>query len=654
MKKFFPAGGKVRFCYLLAALFFLSPLIPHESLARSDQIIDGPIKLIEPLEGSEIIAKKPVIRCAITEPFSTEKLLVLLDGTDITNILELSSEGFEFTPVQILPSGTHTLSITVYTADGREFQREFTFSTRHSEAFKDAYSSNEITTIYETALIMPDDAVSAPRSKVESNLSSQTELREERWEFTLSTNLRFLDQSLPVNPPEKKGLNLAGYLFQGRYRGDELQFLTQIGDIQINETQNTVQDLARRGGRFSLQYTDLKLNAFVVNSEQVYGFRGGTGIEGNTDDHIMGLSGEIGLFSDRIRFRTVYVTGGESGSSFGIWSPGGRKGEVLGLVLKADLLEQKLTAEAELDLSEFDADTSDEFPSESDKAYRLRVSGYSGGYSYEALYEYMGPDYEVIGNQGLQKNREGFMLRGGANFQIHSINLSFSRYNDNVKADALYPRVYTYQGMIDYTFNKIQNLPIGFSYQKTILDSTMEPPSTPPLRMDTDTVTGRVNYMKEPWNIGLQASHSIQNDRTDGGSDTTTTTYTLIPAYLAEHVSISPNFTFNRSKHHLTGVSTDTYTVNLELRGDVFHKRVTYELAGTYNNVKSSDGTVEQDTLQTNFRLSYHLSKIFQGFLNPSVGIKGLYNKTNDRANKQRNDELVLLLVFSTSMPFTF
>jgi hypothetical protein len=69
-------------------------------------------------------------------------------------------------------------------------------------------------------------------------------------------------------------------------------------------------------------------------------------------------------------------------------------------------LNQKLATEAEFDISRFDPDTQDEFSSERDKAYRLKVGGAWDKYTYEALYEYMGPDYEVIGNQGLQKNRE--------------------------------------------------------------------------------------------------------------------------------------------------------------------------------------------------------------------------------------------------------
>ncbi len=651
----FKKGKTVLF---FSIVFLIIPLFSFPVYAQSDTTADGIIQLIAPEEGSEIIAKKPLIRSVITEPFSPENLLVLFDGIDVTGILDITPEGFEYRPIDVLPSGMHTLSITVSTRDGYEVQQEFVFSTRHSRNLEEAYSSNELTAIYEAVLKKPKDVENEPYSKIESNLRSVIRLKEKGWEFTLSTNLRYLDQSLPLFFPENKGINVIDYLLQGKYSKDEFQLLTGIGDIQINETNNTVQGLARRGGRFYLQYKDFNLSAFVVNSKQVFGFRNvrdGIGIDGSLDDHIMGVSAEAGFFDNKASFKTIYVTGGEEGSSFGIFTEGGgNKGNALGFVLKTDFFEQKLTTEAEIDFSEFDPDTSDEFSSESDSAYKLKAGGYYSKYNYGVVYEYMGPDYEVIGNRGLQKNREGFTLNGGANFQIHAINFFLSRYNDNVNGDDLYSRIYTYQGMIDYTFKKFQGLPIGLSYQKSILDSTMEPEFTLPLRTDSDTFSGRINYMKDKWNLGLQASHSIQDDREDTGNDTATTTYTFASSYSLEHFSVSPGVSFNRSKYRLQGTRTDTYTANIDIRGNALKGNLTYGVAGTYNRTKSSDGSTELDTVNTNFEVAYSIGRKLLDFLNPKVGIRGLYRKTNDSVYGTENDEFTLLLVLSTSMPFSF
>ena len=627
--------------------------------AQSDVIGQNLIQLLEPQEGVEVIAKKPIIKCNILHPFSQENLLVMLDGEDITGVLDIRPEGFEYKPIRVLSSGVHSLRVVLYMPDGKEVQKDFVFSTRHSKTFEDAYSNNELTTIYTSVLEKPEDVTTTPYSKIESNFKSETRLKNGHWEFTLTTNLRYIDQSLPLNQPERKGLDLINYLLQGKYSKDGLGILTEIGDVQINETENTVMGLAKRGGNVSFQYKDLTLRTFLVKSQSVFGYRGGvrgsTGIEGSLDDHIMGVSGETFFLSRKVNLKTIYVTGGETGDSFGTWTDAsGRKGSVAGFVLGTDFFNQKLATEAEVDFSRFDADTTDDFSADNDKAYKLKIGRTSGNYVYEALYKYIGPDYQVLGNQGLQKNTEGFTLSGGMNLDIHSVNLSLSRYSDNVEDDELYPKVYAYQGAINYTFKKFQSAPISLSYQKSIIDSSKEPSTITPIETETDTITGGINYIKDRWNFGIQTAYSSQNDRTSAGNDSTSNTYTFITSYVMDDFSISPGFTFNRLRYPQQGTRTDTYTTNLDIRGKAMEDNLSYGLAGTYNRTKAGDGSSEQDTINTNLEVAYSLGKKLFDFLNPSAGIRGTYNKTNNKVSGGENDELILLLVLSTSMPFSF
>ncbi len=654
-KNIFPTfGGRGCFIFIFC---LITSLLYRPAYGQSDSVVTSQIQLITPPEGTQIISKKPVIKCSIKVPFDPQKLLVLLDGTDISGILEITPEGFGYKPMGVLPPGSHTLSVTALSQEGKELKQDFTFSTRHSKAAEEVSSNNEITTLYEKLLGQSDEAINQPSWKVESNLASESKLKEKEWEFSFKTNVRHFDQNLGVLPPLESGFSLANYLFQGKYTENRMSFLGEMGDVLINETPNTVQGLARRGGNLVFQSKDLhlQLRTFAVKSEQVFGFKGGLGIETSTDDHITGVSGDLGLISDQVRFRAIYITGGEEGNSLGISTTGGeKKGNVLGFLFTTDFFKQKLTTEAEFDISRFDADAQDEFSSERDKAYRLKMGGAWDKYTYEALYEYMGPDYEVIGNPGLQKNREGYTLKAGANYQIHIVNFSLSQYNDNVKKDDLFPRTYTTQGTVDYTFSKFQSLPMGLTYQKTRLDSRSEPPETLPVETDTDTVTGRINYVKGPWNLGFLTSYSLQNDRTSQDNDSTTITHTLTPTYNTEYLSVCPAFSFNRMKTHLTEVHTDTYTPTLDLRGSLFEKKIAYGLGGSYNWIKASDGTTKQDTLNTNFNVSHLLIKNLWGFLNPSVGIRGLYNRTNDRVLDHTTNEVALFLVMQTTMPFSF
>lgn len=645
------------FSYLLFFLLVISSsgwTQPVTGLAGGNDSIQ--IKLVSPSSVESVVSKKPLIKCIIEGEFAPSSLLVLLDGIDITGAIEIESGGFSFRPVQVLPAGGHTLSVTIQTPQGFQVQKTFTFNTRHTSEFEEAYSGNNLSLLYEAVIEKPDDVTSIPHSKFLANLNSNLKVKEKAWSLNFSTNIRFIDQNLPVYQPEKKGLNLANYLLTIKYDKSPFTVGADMGDLQLNETMNTVQYLARRGGRFYLKYDDLQVNTFVVHSQQVFGFREGPGIEGTTDDHIIGVSVEKTFVEGRYKLKTVYVTGGEKGSSFGIFAPGGgKKGDVIGLFGTATFLEGKLNAEAEVDFSSFDADTSDEFDAEEDIAYRLKLGGYAGNINYSAVYEYMGSDYEVIGNQGLQKNREGFSLNGGITIrQYHSLNLAYSLYHDNVDDNELYPTVYTSQAMLTYSFNGIPNMPITLSYQHSLLDSTDEPDIAYIVRTDTDVFSSNISYMRNRWNLALQTSHSIQNDRTENGNDSTTTTVTFTPSYFSDNFSLTSNFSFNRSRFPNNNQRSDTYTVNIDMRGKTYHKRISYELAGTYNRMKASDGSAEQDTFNSNFRISYLLAKNLWGYLNPSVGIRGLYNKSNDRVYSGENEELVFLFVFTADMPFSF
>jgi len=657
-------GGGVFFFSLLLSLFFCLRVYaqpPQPQQGDGPEAIkpsDSPIQLLMPEEGKMILAKKARIKCAIKIPFDPTKILVLLDGTDISGVLDITLEGFEYRSHALLPPGEHVLSVTLTTQDGQELKREFKFSTRHSKPFEEIYSSHELTTLGEKKAERSGDTITTPSWKVESNLASESKIKMKEWEFIAKSNLRYFNQNMPVTPPADKGFTLGNYLFQTKYTSDRIGFIAETGDVTIDETPYTVTGLVRRGGNLLFQSKDLhlQLRTFDVYSAQIIGFHEGLGLETTPGDHIMGGSADLGLFSDRLHFRTIYVKGGEEGSSLGIsTTPNKKRGSVLGFLLMSNFFDNKLVTEAEIDTSRFDQDTSDEFLPKRDKAYRVKVSGTIKDYNYEALYEYIGRDYEVIGNPGLSKDKQGYAFKaGGTLFKIHLLNLSFSQYHDNVRGDDLYPKTYTTQATIDYTFSKFENLPISLSYQRSMLKAKDKPIDTPPTSTDTDTVTGKVNYKKGPWDLGFSASYSFQNDKTDVDNDTTTVTYSFTPTFTLDFLSICPSFSFNRSLIHPTGVHTNTYTTSLDLKGDLFRKRLSYGLGGTYTVLRSSDGLSKQYTQSANFNLFYLLFKDLWGFLNPSVGIRGLYNRTNDKVLHQTTDEFALYLVLQTTMKFLF
>ncbi len=625
-------------------------ILPAAARASSKNMAD--IELIFPAPGAEIIAKHPEIVCRAGAFDSFENVIILFDGVDVTGIIETTPTGFSFTPVEMLPAGSHRLTVMRSGPDGKQQQKEFTFTTRQSGPFEEVSTNNNVSLDWEKTVDEPKDAGFQNSYKLEANLGHESIVREKGWETRFTTNLRYLTQNLAVTDPLEKGINLANYLFSGTYQGEAFRADVEVGDVQVRETANTV-NLSRRGGTFVLNYKDFNLKTFTVESDELFGFKDGLGIGGSSDEHITGVSGEIGLFSDKVKLKTIYAGGGEEGDAYSTYSAGGnKKGNVLGFLLTSNLFDNKFTTEAELDLSRYDADTLDEYSYEDDTAWKLSAGGAWDAYSYGIVYEYFGEDYQVIGNPYIQTDQEGGTVNFGASFPLHSINFSLSRHNDNVDNDDLYARTVSSQGQIQYMFTKFDNLPLSVAYQWSEIESHDEPQYAFPLEKETDSISTMVSYVRGPWNFGFQAGLSNQDDQTAQNFDTDAVNYSLSSGYSTDHFSISPSVSFNRSHDQPTHSRTDSFTTTLDIRGDLWNRRITYECAGTFSRTESSDHATKQDRGNVNFRVAYTLPRTIWGVSNPSAGIMGYYSNTEDYVYDTRSRDFTLLFVFSANMPF--
>ena len=202
------------------------------------------IKLSSHSEGGTIIKKNPLSN--VSSPSLTgANLLVTLDRVDITELIEVSKDGFVFKPFQVMTPGQHTLSVAFTTPEKKEYKKDFSFTIRHTKSFEEMSSTNDITVLYEAMAQrrVPEGTTDeTPYSKFEGNVTSISKIKEKGFEASFSTNIRYLEQNTQVDAPLYKGFTIPNYLLSAKYKGEGYDVLGETGDVSINETANTIQD----------------------------------------------------------------------------------------------------------------------------------------------------------------------------------------------------------------------------------------------------------------------------------------------------------------------------------------------------------------------------------------------------------------------------
>ncbi len=575
--------------------FLITPFLSMPAYAQPSVTSDAPIQLIMSKEGC--IDKRAAIQCTIKKPFDPKKLVVLVNGQDLEGV-DVKPDGFEYKQTHLLTPGNHILSVIITTVDGQQLEQEFAFSICPSKTVDEAHSGQD------------RKPATTPDSKGDGNPADESKLVKNDRESGVKTNPRLYNQGLSTTLP--------GNRFN----------VTTLPDRNLNTL-----------GTFSLFSDSMRLKALYTRADQWSMVPEASNPAGNL-----------------------------SIPSFGPWSAGAnRRGDMLGGVLTSDLWDKKLVAETEVNFSGGNADTPESYPSSvtphvftffpsslnnlspffsrRENTYRLRLKGEWGNYNYEGFYEYMSFDDPTPGGQGITDTMQRYMLRvGGKFFQFNSLNLSVSQYTDNIKGNSSSPRLTITQTAIDYSFNKFESFPITLSYQRSMAATKDQPLGSPATRFNMDSATASMSYLKAPWNIGLVVDYSIQKDMTAAKNDTNTLTLAFLPAYSFNHLSIVPGLSFGRSENR--GVNTSTYTISLDLRGDLVSPKLTYGLGVAYTRLTTSDNSFRQDTLSANFNLFYSLSGKHWGFLNPSFGIMGLYGLTNDRILRQTRNDYEFFLMF--------
>jgi len=655
---------------LLKSNFFYAVLILIVSLTFSDTILlpvnhtlaqEGiplnAITIVEPAEGSLIVSKKPSIKCQFSVPFLRESLYIGVDQTDMTALAKISDNGFTLTPFHVLPPGNHKVTIAFLDENNTIHTGEYKFRTRHSKLFEQAYTTNTLSGSYSQVIGKLDDAKTKQISDwtFEGNLNSESMISDGPWEVSVSTNARYTDQEHKVNDSLEKGFTLVDYTVKGKYDTGELALTASIGDVSVEGTRNTINNLSRKGGTLGMESNHFFLTGFTLRSRQIFGIDDGEDAEPDDSDHLVGITGGGNFLDDKLGFKLIYVSGGEkaNSSSYGIWpNSQGTDGTAWGLEVTTDFFDQKLTTLFEYDISDYDAATGDEIGSKSDKAWLVKIGGTVNFFNYDMLYEYTGPDYKVVASS-LQQDRKGFTVRSGFSMDQQSIQFNLGKYNDNIDDRPTYARMTTLEYGATYTLDKIAWLPMSLGWQRSTQDSSKEPTGTNKVKNTTNTIFGTISYLKDSWMIGMQPGYARLNDETSVNYDTVSTSITLFSSYTQERFSISPSVALNRFEDCSTGVEQDTLNYNLSFLVNLY-QGLNIEGTGSYGSFDSDDNTTNQDSFNADLQLSYQFQEPVFSIISPKVLLRANHNDTKDKVAGASSKETIFYLLLSGSLDLSF
>lgn len=616
------------------------------------------VTLVRPAVENTVIAKKPDFECLINISYDPASLYIELDYTDMTALADISDTGFTLTPIQVLSPGEHTLMVSFSDESGQETVKEFRFTTRHTETFEKAVSENAVSVNYSNVLEKTGDPMTQNLASwsLSSNLNSRTTLSEGPLTLGLNTNVRYLDQQTAIQEPEEKGPEIVNYQFTGLYEKDSTRVWANIGDVNIDYTQNTVSGLGRRGAHFGFGLGPLESSGFVVRSDQAYGIDGDSGLHLDNADHIYGAMAGLKLFQERLTFKTVYATGGESASdtSYGIWpEPGGTTGEGMGFEITTDFFEQAFRTRMEYDWSDYDSDVADNAGSAVDKAWLVQIDGQIDLFNYEALYEHTGPDYQIPGNSGSQTDWEGFTVSAGANFEKATIGLRYDQHNNNVnerpdEAKLTSNEMEAYLSVMPY-----ETLSLEINGRRSIQNSTKEPPDTYETKTYTDTLGGLIQYAKDELTVGLEPSYSYEDDQTADDYDTSNGSVRVFCDWSTDRFTFSPSVTGSRYTDLSSQVKTDTWAAEIQFCFNIIQGLSLNGNLGYSKNYTDNDA-VDTDDYNANIQLEYEFDSPIKGFLSPYLCLRLTHENSTDEIEDTHNKETIIYLLLSADLDLSF
>ena len=610
---------------------------PATSLAAPAPVNWTP-SLAAPAQG-EYRDPMEILRIKLPANLSIDTLKILaleLDNIDVTAMVSRNGNYAEFTPLQPLPWGTHTLRLVEYAADGGINEKAYwEFQVRRSSAFREVdYAAN--INLLASRRVADKNLVPPEPNEFTGQGSAvfQGRVADNDWEVTGQMDLIYTsEEQLTVN---KQSLDMGSYLVSGRKQDNQFN----LGQHTLAQSSLIMQGFNRRGLSASTRFDTLNSAAtgFVMRPDIVIGFRQGLGLSDNTN-RVSGMVWESQPLTnpEALYVAATYLNGEQTlpGATVGSIIDH-QQGDAMSLLADSTVIDRRLRVRGEVAAAKVSIDYTDplavDLVDESSNAMSLLTTWTPTAVSGQTLFWNTGLEaskvdtfFASLANPSLPADKQLNRLFFNTDWSGISAQLSTAVETNNVDKLIERPVIETRvnQALLNYVFNQPIEETSWLNWVGTpsvtmqwrgMTQQQIEAAAAPiaDMNLDTNILQLSNNFMHSTWTWGWMYGESAQTDHISVLEQLTYMRGLNANARIGEHLSIMPVVQQQTTQFSFDGSEADTQIISLTnqfLVQDSWNGSLMFNTAQIENTSLSTPQDSTTDTVSLQFTWNWILAK---------------------------------------------
>lgn len=459
------------------------------------------------------------------------------------------------------------------------------------------------------------------------NLRLYRNINNEKYQFDFDTNFAYMH-----NPSEtEEKINLSEMKINFKTRGHSIA----AGDLSINNTEYTTSFLNRRGIHYQFEHKIIYLDTFFANSQQKTGFDG-FGIP-PSEAHLFGATAGVNL-GEIFKVRGMFMTGKDNLDSKTIVSADDvvREGTVLSAWGELNLLKNHLVLKGEFARSNFGrAADSASLTKEADTAWRAEGDFNYGIVTAHADYKKVGEKFSSIANLFLQNDREGLTSNIGVMYKSFSLNLRYTDQKTNLNSTVT-PMLHSRNAGADFNWLIANHFQLGAEFSLDNLDYDKSTGlMTGSEDMDTIRYAGTLGYIAGSNGITFKLGKTESKNFTSNIDGTV-----ALNLRFGNVLSINPTVSYQSTENFSDDSTSKIYSAFLNSELTFIQEWLSFVFTGSWT--KNDNSISESTSMSLQGSLNMYLAKLFKQKVQPTLSLRGKYERFETDGTANDNTTLYL------------